>query len=132
MEVSQLKGFRDLNFLAFGKITRKYEKKCERQLRYNEAADNRACVFLRSLKHQPFCKSEKFNSFLFLLRKMSKEMYLTGALKNTEEEILEKHKISCWCSPELLEGNKKRAECDTTNDEIADEDDRNNAKHSRN
>ena len=27
-------------------------------------------------------------------------------IKNTEEEILDKHKISSWCSPELLEGNK--------------------------
>ena len=63
-----------------------------------------------------FRKSTKrFLELDFLVRPEATErrvaVFEIAEIKATEDEILDKHKISCWCSPELLEGSKKR-DCD--------------------
>ena len=71
----------------------------------------------------PHDSPQECNGFLeldFLVRPEATErrvaVFEIAEIKATEDEILDKHKISCWCSPELLEGSKKR-DCDGNNND---------------
>lgn len=69
VEISQLKGYCDIHYVAFSKIMRRYEKSTR-----HLPTDQRAVDFQRELKQQPFYKCSKLDNFVQEIRALDKQL----------------------------------------------------------